>query len=124
MTDEQALDMAKQAFLDAEREIERLRLKIAVSSCPLKIGDAVDVRDGGRRFKGLVDRIHFATTAEEMLGPIVGAPTGWVATGQRLKKQTQEVGKWTFAIDGMTSSLVGCEWVLAKRDIETALGIG
>ncbi len=124
MTDEQALDAAKQLFLDAEREILRLRSKIAITSCPLKIGEIVSVRDGDKRYKGRVDRVHFGTDPREMLGPVVGSPTGWVANGQRLKKDSEEVGKWTFAIDGLTSSLVAGEWVLTKMDLETALGLG
>lgn len=123
MTDEQDLDAAKRDLLRAERDIEQLRLKIATDACPLKVGDVVKVRDGDRTFHGQVERIHFALAADEMLRPVVGAHASWAASGRRFLKDTRELGKWTFAVDGLTSTLVGDEWVLGTGGIASALGL-
>lgn len=98
VTDKEALDEAKRRYLAAEADIERLRTKIALAACPVKVGDRVTVDDGDKVYDGRVDYIGHYCGSDEILGPVIGAPTGWAAGGFRYNKGTGEVGKWSFAI--------------------------
>lgn len=123
MTDEDRLDDAKRRFLGAQAEIATLRQQIAAAACPLSVGDQVTVVDRGKTYDGVVEDIHYALTAEELLDPAVGAPTLWAASGHRVNKSTGAVGKWSFAIVSDSATLEDGKWVLAERGIEAALGL-
>lgn len=123
MTDEDRLDDAKRRFLAAQAEIATLRQQIAAAACPLSVGDQVTVVDRGKTYDGVVEDIHYALTAEELLDPAVGAPTLWAASGHRVNKTAGEVGKWSFAIVSDSAMLEDGKWVLAERGIEAALGL-
>lgn len=123
MSNEDRLDDAKWRFLAAQAEIAALRQQIAAAACPLSVGDQVTVVDRGKIYDGVVEDIHYALTAEELLYPAVGAPTLWAASGHRVNKTTGVVGKWSFAIVSDSAKLEDGKWVLAERGIEAALGL-
>ena len=118
------LDDAKARFLKAEAEIKDLRQRIADVLCPLHIGGNVTVEEEGKVFEGVVEYIHFATKQEELLGPVVGAETGWSVGGRRFNKTTGQVGKWTFGINSFDYKPQNGRWVRQGRSLDSILGIG
>ncbi|ODP36781.1 hypothetical protein [Sphingomonas turrisvirgatae] len=123
MSDEVLLSEAKQRFLDAQQDVETLRQKIAVAQCPLQIGDTVMIVDGGKTYEGVVEHVGHAMSAAELLGPVVGAPTLWAASGHRVNKTTGQIGKWSFAIVSDSAEFLDGKWVIAERSIEAFLGL-
>lgn len=123
MSDEDLLSEAKQRFLDAQQDVDILRQKIAVAQCPIQIGDTVTIVDGGKTYEGVVEHVGPAMSAEELLGPVVGAPTLWAASGHRVNKTTGQIGKWSFAIVSDSAEFLDGKWVIAERSIEAFLGL-
>ena len=123
MTEEEQLNDAKRRYLEVKAEIAKLRQQIAAAACPLSVGDPVTVVDRGKTYDGVVEHIGYALTGEELLDPVVGAPTPWVANGHRVNKTTGDVGKWSFAIVSDSAELQDGKWVLAERSIEATLGL-
>lgn len=123
MSDEVLLSEAKQRFLDAQQDVETLRQKIAVAQCPLQIGDTVMIVDGGKTYEGVVEHVGHAMSAAELLGPVVGAPTLWAASGHRVNKTTGQIGKWSFTIVSDSAEFLDGKWVIAERSIEAFLGL-
>lgn len=123
MTYELKLDAAKQKFLDAQKEIEQIRQAIADADCPLKIGDVITVLDGKKEYEGRIDHIEPIASPEEILGPIVGEPSGWIAGGPRRNK-TGEFGKWSFSINSFDASFENGKWVVEPPlTLEQRLGL-
>lgn len=123
MTNEQKLDAAKQKFLDAQKEIEQLQQAIADATCPLKIGDIISVVESAKDYEGRIDYINAIASPEEMLGPIVGKPSGWAAGGPR-KNKTGEFGKWNFGINSFDASFENGKWVVKPSlTLEQRLGL-
>ncbi|HVZ18058.1 MAG TPA: hypothetical protein VG897_13130 [Terriglobales bacterium] len=92
-SDKEKLDDAKRRFLQAEQEIHDIHNSIARAACPLKVDDTVTIVKNGKEYQGIVNYIGAALTSSELLTPIIGAETGWVASGRRIKKTTGELGK-------------------------------
>jgi hypothetical protein len=92
------LDAAKQKFLEAKEEIEQLREAIAAATCSLTVGETITVIDEGKEYQGIIEHVGPALPREELLGPVVGAPAGWAASGHRINKTTGLVGQWSFGI--------------------------
>ncbi|MGZ6371463.1 MAG: hypothetical protein ACXWPM_11970 [Bdellovibrionota bacterium] len=111
-TIEEKLDAAKQRFLDAKKDIEELREAIAAATCPLKVGDVVTVVADGKEFEGRIDHILPIASPDELLGPIVGEPSGWAAGGPRKNKTSGDFGKWTFDMNSFDCDFVGGKWVV------------
>jgi hypothetical protein len=123
MTNDEKLDAAKQKYLDAQQEIEQLRQAIAATTCPLKIGDVITVVDNGKAYEGRIDHINPIPSPEELLGPIVGKPSGWAAGGPR-KNKTGEFGKWDFGINSFDASFQNGKWVVKRSlTLEQRLGL-
>lgn len=109
--------------MDAQKEIEQLRQAIANATCPLKIGDIISVVEGGKDYEGRIDHINAIASPEEMLGPIVGKPSGWTAGGPRRNK-TGEFGKWNFGINSFDTSFENGKWVVKPSlTLEQRLGL-
>jgi hypothetical protein len=105
-------------FLAAKEEIELLRNAIAGAFCPLKLGETITIVDGEKEHNGVIDHIGPATTFEELLDPVIGAETGWAASGQRINKTTSQLGSWSFEINSFEAELVGGKWVVKRRTLE------
>lgn len=66
MTDLEKLDDAKRGFIEAQREIEELRIKIAREKCPVNEGDVVQVNDDGREFSFVVELVTYHLDMDAM----------------------------------------------------------
>ena len=122
-TDREKLDDAKRRFLEAKQEIEALRAAIAVTICPLKIGETVTIVAGGKEYQGVVEYINAANSPEELLDPVIGAEPGWAASGPRINKTTGKTGQWSFGINSFDARLVGGRWIVRERTMDDFLGI-
>ena len=122
MTDAEMLDDAKRRFLEAKKDLEEIRSRMANQDCPLEVGDRVSIVDGSRRYDGVVDHIGAALSYEELVEPVLGLPVSWSASGRRIKKGTGELGSWTFAIQSDAEFRDGA-WHLRKRGLEATLGL-
>jgi len=127
MTDLEKLDDAKRRFIEAKREIEELRTKIAHEKCPVNEGDIVQVSDDGREFSFVVELVTYHLDLDvmtgELLDPVVGAETGWAASGPKIRKSDGKPGKHRYGINGAEFSFENDRWVSRQKGIEEALGI-
>lgn len=127
MTDLEKLDDAKRRFIEAKREIEELRVKIAHEECPVHKGDIVQVSDDGREFSFVVELVTYHLNMDAMTGelfdPVVGAETGWVASGPKIRKSDGKLGKHRYGINGAEFSFENDRWVSRPKGMEEALGI-
>lgn len=127
MTDLEKLDDAKRRFIEAKSEIEELRIKIAREKCPVNEGDVVQVNDDGREFSFVVELVTYHLDRDamtgELLGPVVGAETGWAASGPKIRKSDGEPGKHRYCINGAEFGLENDRWVSRPKGIEEVLGM-
>jgi hypothetical protein len=123
MNDYERLDDAKRRFLAAKKEIDELRQAIAVATCPIKIEDRISVEEDGKEYDGVVDDIGPALTNREIIEPIVGAPTGWVVSGKKIKKTDGEISTWGFGFSSFHSTFEGGKWVVKNPTLEESLGL-
>lgn len=117
------LDDAKRRYLDAKKEVETLRLAIALRLCPLKVGDSIKVEEGGNEYEGIVESVHFALSDGEFFDPVVGATPGWTVSGHRIKKTDGTLSSWSFGFSNFNSSLNNGRWIITARDIKATLGL-
>lgn len=120
---ERKLDDAKRKYLDAKQEIETLRLGIAKSLCPLKIGERIKIEKDGKEYEGIVEAIHYAVDNSEFLEPVVGAPVGWRVYGHRIKKTDGNLGKRSFDFSNFDAKYENNKWVVTTRNIFYLLDI-
>lgn len=116
------LDQEKAKYNDAKEKIEELRLEIANSLCPLKVGERVKFSKGGKEYEGLVEHIHYAIDTMDGLFPKIGAETGWSASGRRVNKTTGEVGNVSFSVSSLDFELQSGIWV-QKPPLENFFGL-
>jgi hypothetical protein len=122
-SDKQKLDDSKRRYLEAKQEIERLRMAIASETCPLQIGETITVVEDGKEYQGTIEHIGYANGREELLGPVVGAETGWAASGSRLGKSSGKPVQWSFGINSLEAELVGGKWVITKQSLDDILNL-
>ena len=122
MSDQDDLDDAKRRFLLVKDEIDTLRLKIALAACPLQLGERVTVKNSEAVFDGVVDTISPSLVIADLIEPVVGAPTGWAASGKRINKTTGEVGKWSFSVSSGAELRDGV-WHIPAGGLEATLGL-
>ena len=127
MTDLEKLDDAKRRFIEAKREIEELRTKIAREKCPVNEGDIVQVSDDGREVSFVVELITYHLDMDvmtgELLGPVIGAETGWAASGPKIRKSDGQHSKHRYGINGADFIFENGRWVSRPKGIEETLGI-
>lgn len=125
-SDQDKLNEAKERYLQAKQDIECLRLKIARATCPFSVGDFVSVMHRDRLIKFVVEHVWFATDSSvggELLNPVVGAVTGWTASGPRIRKTDGKPGKHQFAINSLDFHIEADIWVQHKKTLSQILGI-
>ena len=115
---EKELNLEKEKFNASKDKIEELRLKIALASCPIKIGDRVKYVKNGKEYEGIVEYIHYATDLMDNLYPKPGALTGWSAGGHKINKTTGDVGKVGFSIVSFEATLNNGVWEITERTLE------
>ncbi len=59
----------------------------------------------------------------ELLDPVVGAETGWAASGPKIRKADGKPGKHRYAINSAEFSFEDDLWVSRPKGIEETLGI-
>ena len=118
----QELDLEKNKFNTAKHKIEELRLKIALATCPIKIGEKVKYKKGGKDYEGIVEYINYATDLMDNLDPQPGARTGWSAGGHRVNKSSGTVGEVSFAIVSFEASLNNGVWEINQRTLDQLFG--
>jgi hypothetical protein len=125
-SDHRDLDDAKERYLKAKQDIEKLRLKIAQSNCPLSVGEVVAAESRGRTVRFLIEDIWFAidtSIAGELLDPVIGAKTGWTVSGPRIRKTDGQPGKHRFAISSLSFAKDGNIWVENRKTLPQILGM-
>ncbi|GAA3075604.1 hypothetical protein GCM10010520_23380 [Rhizobium viscosum] len=122
MDDQQLLDIARQAFLDAKEEIRRLRNKIAHDTCPLAIGDRITIVDGANEYDGIVTSISSAADKRELLDPVVGLASGWSVQGPKVKKDGER-SKHGFGLSSLEAVLTNGKWVVTRQSLNDIFGI-
>ena len=117
------LDLEKNKFNAAKDKIEELRLKIAFSICPIKVGEHVKYLKNGKGYEGIVECIHYATDLMDSLHPKPGVETGWAAGGHRINKTTGKVGKVSFSIVSFEATLKNGIWEIEERTLEQLFNV-
>lgn len=95
--------------------MSRLESLIARLSCPVAVGEILEVRDGRKHYKGKVDGI--ASTYEAVLDeihPRVDAYVGFSMFGRRIRKTDGKIGKWRFSVNSFDFKLIDGVWVRTK----------
>ena len=109
------LDEAKRRYLEAKVQIDNLRNDLAAEICVLRAGDVITVVDRRKEFQGKVQFIGSAISKLEREAPVIGAQTGRVATGIRMKQSTGTFGKWSFRIRSFETTFSEGKWIVTRR---------
>jgi hypothetical protein len=116
------LDDAKKRYLDAKNEIDTIRQHIANLLCPLKIGDKVQFSKNVETLTGIVEHIGYCSEPQELLEPaLIGVKDGWCASGKRIRKTTNVIGKWSFSINSFDYCLINNVWVGREKNLDDIL---
>lgn len=125
-TDQELLDEAKVRYLKAKQDVEDLRLRIAQAICPFALRDTVPVMRNGRQIEFLVEHISYAiewSVNGELLGPVVGAATGWSVSGPKINKSDGKPGMQQAAINSLDFQLTNGVWLERRQTLTDFLGL-
>jgi hypothetical protein len=83
---------------DVLEKLEEKKMEIALSECPLKIGEKVKLIYPDKEIEGEITHIHYCykNIVDQVLNNVDSFPT-WGVQGRRINKTSGEVGKWGFS---------------------------
>lgn len=92
------LKQLKTQHHDILEKLEKKKMEIALSECPLKIKETVKVIYPDKEIEGEITHINYCyrNLADQVLNNIDSYPT-WNIQGKRINKTSGEVGKWGFS---------------------------
>lgn len=90
----------KTQYHDILEKIEMKNLEIALSECPLKIGEKVKLIYPDKEIEGEITHIqyYYKNIIDKVLNNVDSFPT-WGVRGNRINKTNGQVGKWGFLAD-------------------------